>query len=220
MRKVEVGEHCSDEAELETGRDEDFCFAGVGNEFPALGLQSTMLEGADYGGADGYDAALLMNGAIDSGGCRCAQGVALAMKADVFHAIDAEWREGAEADVKGQAGDLNSLCGEGVEDSGREVEAGCGRGDRALLLREDGLIALAISKGVVATDVGRQGHVADAIEDVKEVFGRLELQEAFAEFATVEDFGFEKDFAGWGGKDESLADGYFLAGFDEGAPAV
>ena len=59
-------------------------------------------------------------------------------------------------------------------------------------LREDGLVAVAVVSGVVAVDVGRQRHVADAFEDGVEVWRGGEAQGAFAELAGGEDFGFEE----------------------------
>jgi hypothetical protein len=183
-------------------------------------LCSNGFEGADYRSADGYNATTFACGGVDGGDCVVSEGLALAVEADVFKAVDAERGKRAEADVEREAGDLNSLRGECVQYCGSEVEACGGRGDRALLLREDGLIALAIFNAIVATDVGRQGHVTDAVEDVEEVFGWSELKEALAELAALEDFSIEEDFAGGGGKNEALADGYFFAGADQGAPAV
>jgi hypothetical protein len=67
--------------------------------------------------------------------------------------------------------------------------------------------------------------VADAVEDSEEVasisvFDRRELEQAITEFSAFEDFRFNDDLAVGRGKDKALADGYFTAGPDEGAPEV
>ena len=51
-----------------------------------------------------------------------------------------------------------------LEQGRREVQAGGGRGDAPRLARVDGLVALAVSRRVGPPDVGRQGHVAVALE--------------------------------------------------------
>jgi hypothetical protein len=76
-----------------------------------------VLQGADGGGAYGYDAAAFAAGAVEGGGGFCGEGVALAVEAD-FDAFDAEWGEGAEADVEGELGDFYAAGGDGSEDLG------------------------------------------------------------------------------------------------------
>ncbi len=128
-----------------------------------------MFQRADDGGADGDDAAAFAGGAIDGvGGCS-GERVALAVQADFVDALDAQRGKGAEADVQRDARDFDALRGERVEHLRREVQAGGGRGHRAALAREDGLVALAIRGRIVATNVGRQRHVADAVEDGEEI---------------------------------------------------
>jgi hypothetical protein len=100
------------------------------------------------------------------------------------------------------------------------VQAGSWGGYGASLVGEDSLIALAILLHVVAPNVGRQWHVADAVEDGEEIVDRRELEETFAELAAFEDFGFKQDFAGWRGKDKALTDGDLAAWADEDAPEV
>ena len=70
-------------------------------------------------------------------------------------------------------------------------------------------------------DVGRQGHVADAVESAVE-FGRGgEAEGALAELAGGEDLGFEEDLAGGlVGEEEVFAGVDLAAGADEGGPDV
>ena len=100
------------------------------------------------------------------------------------------------------------------------MQACGGRGDGTTLAGENSLIAVTIGVGVVAMDVRRQRNVADGVEYGEEVVNRRELEQALAELATLEDFGFKRDRAVRRGKDEALADGDFAAGTNESAPAV
>ena len=179
-----------------------------------------MLQGANDRGADGDDAAALAKGAVERFGCRGGQGVALAVEMDVGDALDAERRECAQANVQGQARDLNTLGGDLVLEFGRKVQAGGGRGYGSAFARVNGLVALAIILLIAAVNVGRQRDVADAIEGSVEIVDRLEAEEAVAVLAAFEDFGLEFDGAGWRGEHENLADGDFASGTDERAPAV
>ena len=101
----------------------------MGFEFPALGLKSAVLEGADYGGADGDDPSMVGACAIDSvcgGGADC---VALAVKAHVFESVNTEGRKGAETDVEGEFGDFDAFQSERIEQLGRKVQPCGGSGD-------------------------------------------------------------------------------------------
>ncbi len=97
---------------------------------------------------------------------------------------------------------------------------GGGRGYRARVARKDGLVTLAIRVRIVAADIRRQGHVADAIESGKKIVHRGKVQKAVAELSPVEHFSFEFDSSRGRRKDKVLAYSNFLAGLDEGAPAI
>ena len=79
------------------------------------------------------------------------------------------------------------------EDFGGEVETGSGRGYRASLLGEDGLVAFVVGECVFAMNVGRQRDVADSLKRGKKVGDRLEAKGPFAEFASGENLGAEDD---------------------------
>ena len=85
-------------------------------------------------------------------------------------------------------------------------------------LREDSLVALAIRSYIVTANVGRQRHVADAVEDGEEIVDRFEAQQTLAELAAFENFSLKLDSAVGRGKDQELADGDFSARPDQGAP--
>ena len=101
-----------------------------------------------------------------------------------------------------------------------KVQSGCWSGNRTALVRKDRLIALAIRIRIIASDVRRQGHMAYAVEDCKEILHWVEAKQPFAVGAALKHFGFEFDGAGGRGKDQALTDGYFSAWTNEGAPEV
>ncbi len=194
--QVEVGEQGVDEAELEAGGDEDLRFAGVLLQRAALCLLCTVFQSADDCGADGDDAPSFGGGAIDGvGGCD-GERVALAMQADFVKPLDTQRGEGAEADVEGDAGDFDAASGESVEDLRSKVQAGGGCCDGASFAGVNGLVALAIGGLIVAADIGRQWHVADAVEDGEEIVDRLEAEQTLAEVVTLQDLGLKFDCTG------------------------
>jgi hypothetical protein len=147
-----------------------------------------------------------------------------AVEFDFVEPVNTERSEGAETNVERDAGDFDAASSESFKRLRGEVQASSGSGNGTWFAGEDGLVAVAILLGVVASDVGREGHVTDAVEDGEEVgilvIYRGELEQALTELAAFEDLGFEEDFAGERGKDQALADGNFAAGTDEGAPEV
>jgi hypothetical protein len=81
--------------------------------------------------------------------------------------VDADRREGAEADVEGDRRDRGAASGDRVDQRRRQVQASGRRGDRARGAREDGLVAAAIGgRGAGrARDVRRQRQLADLLEE-------------------------------------------------------
>ncbi len=68
--QVEVGEQRADQAEIEAGRDEDVGCGGVRFDWTTAGRKRGGFERADHRGADGDDAAVFCDSAIDGGGGR------------------------------------------------------------------------------------------------------------------------------------------------------
>jgi hypothetical protein len=184
------------------------------------GLESAVLQRAHHRGADGDNAAAFADGAIDGISGGRGERVTLTVKVNLINSLHAERRKGAEAYVECETRDFDATNSERIEDLRGEMEAGSGRRYRAPLAGEDGLVAFAIRRLVVAMDVGRQGYMADAVEDGEEIVHRLEAQQALAELAALDDFGFKRDAAGRIGENEDLADGYLSAWTDKGAPEV
>ena len=100
------------------------------------------------------------------------------------------------------------------------MQAGGGRRYRSPLLGEDGLVSLAISVRVIAMNIGREWHMANAIEDGEEIVDRGELEQPIAELSALKDFGFENNGAVGSREHEAFADGNFSSGAHERAPEV
>src|ERR1700719_3469153 len=97
--------------------------------------------------------------------------------------------ECAESDMQSNSGNLGACTGGLVESFLGEVQSRGRRGDRAPFAGEDGLVALPVGGAVAAFDVGRQRHVAEAVEGGVHVFGSGEPDRAFAAFAVGDDLG-------------------------------
>ena len=82
----------------------------------------------------------------------------------VREVVAAHRLEGARADVQGDRAALDAARRERREQLGVEVQRRGRRGDRAGLRREHRLVAALVVGAVVAGDVGRQRHVAVALE--------------------------------------------------------
>src|SRR5207237_8696370 len=127
----------------------------------------------DAGGrrADGDDAAAFGPGAAQRVGGGRGDRVGLFVHHVVFEALGGDGFEGAGADVEGgESGFDAGLLDLSFQLFGK-VQRGGRCGDSAGLAREDGLVALAVEvvarvAGAVALDVGREGHAADALEQL------------------------------------------------------
>ncbi len=95
----------------------------------------------------------------------------------VFDLVDPHRLEGARAHVQGDESPLDALGGDLFQQRFVEVQACGGRGDRTGTFGIHGLVALTVSALVRAVDVGRQRHVADAVEQWQHFFGEAQLEE-------------------------------------------
>ncbi len=124
----------------------------------------------------------------------------LGVQANVGEALDADWLEGAQAYMEGNVLDLHAFGAEFGEDLGGEVEAGGGGGGGARLGGVDGLVAGLVVGGIWLTfravDVGRERHVADAVEMLEEGWVGDESECALAVFFGGQDLGGQHDRAG------------------------
>jgi hypothetical protein len=195
LRKMKVSKQATDDLKLIPRAKKNTGFAGVGSERLTVSDPGTVFESARGGGSGSDDSAAFTLGEVDGGGGLGRESVVLGVKTDVGEKLCADGLEGSEADVKGDGFDLHALLPELIEDRGREVKPGGGGRGGTGVLGEDGLVAGLIFRrvgdGFGAVDVGRERHVADAIQDLVEVGRWREAEGAFAELACGEDFGFE-----------------------------
>nr|ASY01931.1 hypothetical protein [uncultured bacterium] len=77
--------------------------------------------------------------------------------------------KGSQSDVQGNVGNRGASPADGIENRGREMQTGGGRGDRSSLSCEHSLVAFAIGRRVGTADVGRQGNVSGAVENLKKI---------------------------------------------------
>src|ERR1035437_771098 len=187
LGQVEVGQHGVDQLELEAGGDEDFRRAGVRFERAAGGTERSGFERADGCCPGGYDAAGTACSGVNSLRCLSRQRIALAMQANIGEPVNTKRGERSEAHVQCNASYFDAAGSEGIEDLRGEVEARGGGSHGAALGRIDRLVALAIGGGIVAADIGRQWHVADAVEDGKEIVHRLKAEQALTVLSAFQD---------------------------------
>src|ERR1700761_3720130 len=118
------------------------------------------------------------------------------METDLARIGDSNRLKSAETNVQRDAGEFNAVSSECCENLRSEVQSGRRCGGRSRLPRVDGLIAFAILWRIglvlVAMNVRRQRHVADAFDDGNEVGRGREAESALAEFSGGKDNGTEK----------------------------
>lgn len=86
-----------------------------------------------------------------------------------------------------------------------------------MLARIDGLIAFVVEGSIGARDVGWQGHMADLVEELKEVVNRSKAEAPFSEFTAGDDFRQQHwRFA----EGNALSHGDFSTGADQAFPFV
>src|SRR5208282_481235 len=83
----------------------------------------------------------------------------------------------------------------------------------------DGLVALPIRRAVVAVDIGRKGHVSNALYAGEEIGDWGEADAPLAETASLGDLGFQSGVAsGWFAKVEFFSDPDLSAGPHQAFP--
>jgi len=140
----------------------------------------------------------------------------------IFDALDADGLKRSQADVQRDFGGFNAAVADAVEDLRREVKAGGGSGYRSALFGVDGLIAVAIVRGVRARDVGRQRDVADLIECGEEIVHAMsgrEADAALAEFGAGQDLSL-KFVAIRLAEEQAFADADLASGTDQAFPVI
>ncbi|CAM2144622.1 hypothetical protein PT2222_160105 [Paraburkholderia tropica] len=179
FRQVEVRHEPVHHAELIARRDEDVGFGLGGRERAAfaLGVARGGFERAHRGGAHGDHAATARARGGDLVDERLRQLIPLAVHrviGDVFHA---HRLERARADVQRERCALHALGVELREQRVVEVQARRGRGHRARILREHGLVAGFVAGVGVVRDVWRQRQTAELLDQREAVVGEVQRVE-------------------------------------------
>lgn len=213
---MEVSEERADYAEFVSRVDEEIGLTRSSADFAACLLRG-IFERADGGGADGDDAAICGAGPGDLVGSFGGDRIGLGVQRVIFNLLDVDGLEGTQADVKRDLGGFDPALPELREDVGSEMKAGGGCGNGAALVRVNGLVAVAIVRGIRTGDVGREGDMADLVDCGKEIVDWREADVALTEFAAGNDFGAEFIV---GSEEKMLADGDFAAGADEAFPVI
>ena len=195
---MEIGQHRAGAAERETGIDEQVGFRSGG-----------AFDGPNAGGADGDDS-LAWSMALKR---LLWDRERLVMKMNVFDHVGVERLKCSQADVQSDVSDRGAGGSAGFQNFRREMQTGGGRGRGASFAGEDGLIALAIGSGVGAADIGRQRHVARALQHFIQIATRVKADGALAMLAAAEDFGGQ-----FVGDHDAFAGAHFLARADQGFP--
>jgi hypothetical protein len=150
-----------------------------------------MLKSANGCSAHGNDATRIAASLIDGSGCAGRNGISLGVDLVILNALHANRLKSSQSYMQCDVGRLDPALANAIEDFWSEMKSGRGGGYRTPLLRIDGLIAFAIAGRILTRDVGREGHVSDAIENGMEIVNRLEANAAFTEFPSAENFGLQ-----------------------------
>ncbi len=139
------------------------------------------------------------------------------MQLVLFDLLDADWLKCTQSDVESDFCGFDAAVEETGENLRGEVEAGGGGGNRSALPGVDGLIAIAIGRGIGAVDVGRQRDVADSFYAGKEIIDGREADLALTKFAAGDDLGMEFVIIA---EEKMFSDSDLSPGSDETFPIV
>jgi len=214
---MEIGQQPSHHAELVSRVDENVRFERPGSDSAVGRLRSAVLERPRACGSDCNYAPALIESAIDGlrgGGRNLAD---FAVQLVILDALHPHRLEGSKPDVQSDRGGGNASGLDARKNFPGEVQPGGGGGHRTWLARIDRLVAIAISQKIPPVDIGRQRHMAEAVEPGKKVGHRSKSNPALSEAASGHDLGFEFVVLA---KEQSLADADFTSGADQALPFV
>ena len=143
--------------------------------------------------SDGHDTAALADRSIDRLRRGCGERISLAVQSNFIHTLNTERRKRSKPHVQRNARNLDALRRQRLKHLRRKMQSGCRRGDGTMLARKHRLVALAIGFCVVTANVGRQRHVANAIENCKEIGHLLKAQHPLTKLPTLQYFCFQRD---------------------------
>ena len=139
------------------------------------------------------------------------------MKLVLFDFFYTDRLKGSQSDVEGDFCGLDAAVMKAGQNLRSEVEAGSRGGDRTALAGVDGLVAIAIRRGIGAGDVGWERHVADLFYVGEEIVDRGEADVTLAKFAAGDDLGVEFVIIA---EEKMLADSDLSPGPDETFPII
>jgi hypothetical protein len=116
--------------------------------------------------------------------------------------------ERPQANVQSDFGGFNAVLPQALEDFRREVQAGGRGGYRAALTGVNRLITFPVGWLIGTVNVGRERHMAQALDLAEEIHGRLKTNSALAEASPGNYFGLKLTVLA---KPEPLAHSYFSA---------
>src|ERR1700733_7012657 len=189
---MEVGQQPLHHLKFIAGIDEDIRFAGTGHYFPGarLFLAGSLVvktgrefQGAHRRCADGNDAPLFAQSAIDLFGGFSRNHVSLGVQLVLLDSFDTNRLECSQAHVQSDLGGLNTARSNFFNRTGCKVKSGGGRRNRSARLRVDRLVAFAVACGIRPVDIWWQRNVSDPIESCEKIFHRRESDPPFTEFA-------------------------------------
>ncbi len=183
LRQVKIGDESIDRAERIGRMDVDFSFALPGFQLAGSGGR---FQGSGGRGADGDHAATGLTSPFDSSNRLGRHVGPFAMYLMLARIVGAYRFEGAEADVQGHGGAVDSSILQSLQEFRREVQTrrrgGDGTGDHV----EDGLIAFAVGTlGYSLANIGRQRHRADFLQQFDDRTGRRFEQRMLAAVTAI-----------------------------------
>src|SRR5690349_13773924 len=100
-----------------------------------------------------------------------------------------------------------------LKDFSGKVQASGGSGDGSFFAREDGLVPLAVGRGIRSLDVWRQRHMPEAFESGPKIALPMKTDGALSQVTAGYDLRLQAVF-----EPDTLADLHFTAGPDQGTP--
>ena len=189
---MEVGQELVGGSELITGRDEDVCLAREGVKPPRR--VGRRLQKAQHRRAHRNHLVSLVAGGVNGRGGLGGDLTPFGMHLVIGHVFDLDRKKSSGTDVERERDPLDSPRVEGIQERGREVQAGRRRRHGT---RDPGKHRLVIARvpgvGKIRTlDVGGQGHGAEALQGGLQIGAALfEGKRHFAGLALGFDFGRE-----------------------------
>ena len=172
-RQVKIGEQHIHHLEAITRRNEDVGLARPGLQFAA---RRRAFQCAQTGGTDRDHPSAVQPSLFDGIDRRWRHAIALAVHGVILYFFRAHRLEGACPDMQGDISDIHAPVAQGLQHRFVEMQTRRRRGDRALLARKHGLVALFVLIARRMGNVGRQRQFAVALQQHVHAIGGVETQ--------------------------------------------